>query len=135
MYQRKRESEALLVLRSIQALLMLHNKATDFDDGGVQSDDDYEKRRPLLLFLLAALEFQLQSVTNEKLILLSRRLQKITGDEVDRLDEALKILESTRYIKDRYAREQKLLRNSAFPQRFWEGGDAFFKIVSLCHFL
>lgn len=126
-YQRKRESESLLILRSIQALLMMRDSATD----SVHPETDHERQRPLLLFLLAALEFQLRSVANEKLVLLSRRLEKVTGDKVDRLEESLKILGSSRYIRDWFSRGRKPLRNSAFPQRFWEGGDAFVKIVSL----
>lgn len=131
-FQKKRNSESLFILRSLQAIIVQQNLQSEavLDDEH-DTDDRFEARKPLYLLLLAALEYHLASAQSVKLVLLGRRLRQINQNGLDRLEEALKILNSTRYVQDRRSRERKVLRNTAFPQRFWEGGDTFIAIARM----
>lgn len=85
----------------------------------------------MYILLLAALEYHLATAESVKLVLLGRHLRKIRQTGLDRLEEALKILNSTRYVQDQPSRARKDLRNTSFPHRLWEEGDSFIAIARM----
>ncbi|KAH9809852.1 hypothetical protein DFH28DRAFT_987186 [Melampsora americana] len=127
------DAESVFIIRCLQAIIIHQDSLTNQQAAGDEEDplDMFEARRPLLVVLLGALEFHLARSESIKLFLLGQRLQKLVESEISRLEEALKILQSTRYVLDRSSRQRKGLRNLAFSQRLFEGGDPFVAIARM----
>lgn len=132
-FKKNRDAESLFIIRCLQAIIIDQNSHTNQQAAGSKEDilDEFEARRPLLVILLGALEFHLARTESIKLVLLGHRLQKLVESEIGRLKEALKILQSTRYVHDQSSRQRKGIRNMAFPQRLAEGGDPFLVIARM----
>ncbi|KAH9816165.1 hypothetical protein DFH28DRAFT_217588 [Melampsora americana] len=132
-FKKNMDAESLFLIRCLQAIIINQNSNTNEQEAGDEEDllDDFDGRRPLLVVLLGVLEFHLATAQSLKLLLLGHRLEKLVESELGRLEEALKILQSTRYVHDRSSRHRKGLRNLAFPQRLVEGGDPFLAIARM----